>query len=62
MSFAIQAKSLEFLAKNKGNLEKKLYAVPTEIDSAVAALKLQTMNISIDSLTAEQIEYMAKVD
>ncbi len=62
MSFAIQAKSLEFLAKNKGRLEKKLYAVPEEIDSAVALLKLKTMNISIDSLTKEQKEYLAKVD
>ena len=62
MSFAIQAKSLEHLAKNKGKLEKKLYAVPTEIDSAVAALKLQTMNVAIDYLTDEQREYMAKVD
>ena len=62
MSFAIQAKSLEYLAKNKGKLEKKLYAVPAEIDSAVAALKLQTMNVAIDYLTEEQKEYMAKVD
>ena len=62
MSFAIQAKSLEYLAKNKGKLEKKLYAVPEEIDNAVALLKLKTMNISIDSLTDEQKEYLAKVD
>ncbi len=62
MSFAIQAKSLEFLAKNRGKLEKKLYAVPEEIDSAVAALKLKTMNISIDTLTDEQKEYLSRVD
>ena len=62
MSFAIQAKSLEYLAKNKGKLEKKLYAVPEEIDNAVALLKLKTMNISIDSLTDEQKEYLTKVD
>ncbi len=62
MSFAIQAKSLEFLAKNRGKLEKKLYAVPEEIDSAVALLKLQTMNIGIDSLTDAQKEYLTRVD
>lgn len=62
MSFAIQAKSLEYLAKNKGKLEKKLYAVPEEIDSAVALLKLKTMNVEIDTLTDEQKEYLSKVD
>ena len=62
MSFAIQAKSLEFLAKNRGNLEKKLYAVPIEIDEEVAALKLKTMNLKIDKLTEEQKEYLSRVD
>ena len=62
MSFAIQAKSLEYLAKNKGKLEKKLYAVPEEIDSAVALLKLKTMDVEIDTLTDEQKEYLTKVD
>jgi adenosylhomocysteinase len=62
MSFAIQAKSLEYLAKNRGKLEKKLYSVPVETDSAVAELKLRTMNISIDKLTDAQKEYLQKVD
>ncbi len=62
MSFAIQAKSLEFLAKNRGKLEKKLYAVPTEIDEEVASLKLKTMNLKIDKLTEEQKEYLSRVD
>jgi adenosylhomocysteinase len=62
MSFAIQAKSLEYLAKNRGKLEKKLYSVPEEIDSAVAELKLRTMGMAIDTLTEEQKEYLAKVD
>ena len=62
MSFAIQAKSLEYLAKNRGKLDKHLYAVPEEIDNAVALLKLKTMGIGIDTLTEEQKEYLSKVD
>ena len=62
MSFAIQAQGLEYLAKNKGKLEKKHYAVPREIDEEVAALKLATLGIKIDALTAEQIAYLSKVD
>jgi len=62
MSFAIQAKGLEYLAKNKGKLEKKLYAVPREIDEAVAAMKLETLGITIDKLTDEQVAYLSKVD
>ena len=62
MSFAIQAKSLEYLALNRGKLEKKLYSVPAEIDAAVAMLKLRTMGIAIDTLTDEQKEYLSKVD
>jgi len=62
MSFAIQAKSLEYLAKNRGKLEKKLYPVPAEIDNEVAMLRLKTMGISIDSLTEEQKEYLSRID
>ena len=62
MSFAIQAKSLEYLAKNRGRLEKKLYSVPIETDVAVAELKLRTMGIAIDKLTEAQKEYLSKVD
>lgn len=61
MSFAIQAKSLEFLAKNKGNLENKVYSVPKEIDESVARIKLDSLNVKIDSLTKSQINYMEKV-
>ncbi|MBQ7294238.1 MAG: adenosylhomocysteinase, partial [Clostridia bacterium] len=53
---------LEYLAKNKGKLEKKLYAVPREIDEAVAAMKLETLGITIDKLTDEQVAYLSKVD
>ena len=62
MSFAIQAKSLEYLAKNRDKLEKKVYAVPVEIDSEVARIKLETLGVEIDALTDEQKEYLNKVE
>ena len=62
MSFAIQAKGLEYLVKTKGTLEHKLYAVPREIDEEVARIKLESMNVKIDVLSDEQKEYMEKVE
>ncbi len=58
MSFANQALSVEYLVKNKGQLEPGLHSVPKDIDQEIARLKLKAMGISIDSLTAEQIEYI----
>lgn len=57
MSFAIQAKSLEYLAKNPKK-EPKLYAVPAEIDKEVASVKLASMKLGLDILTEEQKEYL----
>ena len=57
MSFANQALAVEFLVKNKGKLEPGLHSIPTEVDQEIARLKLQAIGISIDSLTADQIEY-----
>ncbi len=62
MSFAIQAKSLEYLVKHQGELEHKVYQVPREIDNEVAALKLQALGASLEVLSEEQKEYLAKVD
>ena len=58
MSFANQALSLEYIVKNKGRLELRVYPVPEEIDKQVARLKLQAMGIDIDNLTPEQEKYM----
>ena len=57
MSFAIQAKSLEYLA-NAPKLAPALYDVPKEIDNEVAELKLASMNAVIDVLTEEQKKYI----
>jgi adenosylhomocysteinase len=59
MSFANQALCMEYMVKNRGNLEIKVHPVPEEIDKEVARLKLQAMDIEIDSLTPEQKEYLA---
>ena len=58
MSFANQALACEYLVKNKGKLEPGLHSIPTEVDKEIARLKLQAMGINIDTLTAEQIEYI----
>ena len=62
MSFGIQAKGLEYLALNAGKLEKRVYAVPAEIDQAVARIKLSSMNVSIDALSDAQKAYLNKVE
>jgi len=59
MSFANQALCLEYLATMKGKLDPAVYPVPKEIDERVGILKLASMNITIDSLTAEQRNYLA---
>ena len=59
MSFATQALAAEFVAENYQQLEKKVYNVPVEIENWVAELKLKSMGISIDKLTAEQEEYLS---
>ena len=58
MSFANQALGIEFLVKNKGKLENKLYTLPESVDVDIAKLKLESMGIEIDTLTPEQEEYL----
>jgi adenosylhomocysteinase len=62
MSFANQALSAEHLAKHASELERKVYVVPEEIDKEIAKLKLETMGIAIDELTAEQAKYLSSWD
>jgi len=58
MSFANQALSLEYMVKNAGDLDKKVYSVPEEIDRDIARLKLEAMQVEIDKLTEQQIAYL----
>ena len=59
MSFANQALASEFLLKNRGKLEPRVYALPEEVDREIAALKLAAMGVRIDTLTGEQKKYLA---
>ena len=58
MSFADQSLSAEFVAKEYKNLANQVYVVPREIDNEVGRLKLLSMAIAIDELTAEQEKYL----
>jgi len=58
MSFANQALSAEYMVKNADKLENKVYPVPEDIDREIARLKLETMGVTIDRLTTEQVEYL----
>ena len=58
MSFANQALGIEFILKNKGKLENRLYTLPKSVDEEIARIKLESMGIQIDTLTDEQQEYL----
>jgi len=62
MSFANQALAAEHIAKHHGELERKVYVVPEEIDKEIARLKLESMGVAIDTLTAEQEKYLTSWD
>jgi adenosylhomocysteinase len=59
MSFANQALGVEYMLKNAGELEKKVYTIPESIDRQIAKLKLQAMGVKIDALTEEQAKYLS---
>ncbi len=59
MSFANQALCAEFVKINARRLQRKVYSVPKEIDEKVAILKLSSMKVAIDELTAEQKRYLS---
>ncbi|MBR3171544.1 MAG: adenosylhomocysteinase [Lachnospiraceae bacterium] len=59
MSFSVQALSLKWLAEHKGELVRKVYAIPDSIDEEIGWAKLAAMGLSIDVLTPEQEAYLA---
>ncbi|MFP4687341.1 MAG: adenosylhomocysteinase, partial [bacterium] len=58
MSFANQALSAEYLAKNEGELPVAVHAVPEKIDKEIARLKLAALGVDIDILTEKQVKYL----
>ncbi|MFH0955167.1 MAG: adenosylhomocysteinase [Candidatus Micrarchaeota archaeon] len=58
LSFCGQSLALEYGIKNKGKLEPKVYTLPREIDQQIAQLKLDSLGLKKDNLTAEQLKYL----
>jgi adenosylhomocysteinase len=59
MSFANQALAAEYMVTHGQRLAKKVYVVPREIDREIARLKLASMDVQVDDLTADQEAYLA---
>ncbi len=62
MSFANQALAAELLAKESATMTKAVHRLPVAVDQEIARLKLQSMGISIDALTPEQVGYLGSWD
>ncbi|RPI97679.1 MAG: adenosylhomocysteinase, partial [Chloroflexi bacterium] len=58
MSFANQSLGAEYMLRAGKSLENRVYVIPQEIDQEIARLKLESMDITIDTLTAEQEHYL----
>ena len=58
MSFANQALSVRYIVEQGRSLKKSVYSVPVEIDRRVAELKLASMGLETEKLTAEQDKYL----
>ncbi len=59
MSFANAALAVEHLARSGGELEPRVYEVPSQIDEEIARLKLTSLGVEIDSLDELQAEYLS---
>jgi adenosylhomocysteinase len=57
LSFALQALSVEYIAAAHGTLGAGVHPVPDDIDREVARLKLASLGVQLDELTAEQRRY-----
>jgi adenosylhomocysteinase len=58
MSFANQALAAEHIARHHAELKNRVYSVPEDIDREVARLKLESLGVHIDAMTAEQARYV----
>ena len=62
MSFANQALAVEHLLKADPALAPGVHEVPAEIDQGVARLKLASMGVALDAMTAAQARYLSSWD
>jgi adenosylhomocysteinase len=60
MSFANQALGSEYMWKHAGEFQPQVLTLPAAMDREIAYLKLASMGISIDHLTAEQRKYLSE--
>lgn len=58
LSFAMQFLAMKYLLERKGELQNNLYVLPEELNTEIAALKLEAMGAGIDTLTPEQYAYL----
>lgn len=58
LSFAMQFLAMKYLLEHKGKLQNNLYVLPEELNTEIAALKLEAMGADIDTLTPEQYAYL----
>ncbi len=57
LSFALQALSVEHLARHGTTMSPSVHAVPASLDRAVAEAALAPFGIGLDALTDEQLRY-----
>jgi len=62
LSFAVQALSTLYIAKNGKKMKGGVYDVPNEIDEQIANLKLSSLGLSIDKMSKEQKTYSCSWD
>lgn len=58
LSFVMQFLAMKYLLEHKGELQNNLYVLPEELNTEIAALKLEAMGAGIDTLTPEQYAYL----
>jgi len=58
LSFANQALAIEYLVFNHQNMEPRVYVLPEDLDSQVAAIKVKSLGLELEELTEEQKEYL----
>jgi adenosylhomocysteinase len=59
MSFANQALGAEWVLANAKELKPNVFPIPASVDEEIARLKLEALGVRIDTLTPEQVAYLA---